>query len=129
MQKYLRMVPFDFADINAIEQTNAYHTAQQPLGVAIAFSRCRAAYRGAARQCAAVAIAFEPVMLEAQGGIEPRAAAVLHKVAETVATIEPADAAKVNAQLLQRLAPVFRRQNASRMARRTFPTGKMPHMA
>ncbi len=45
-------------------------------------------------------IAFEPMVLEAQGGIAPRAAAILHRVAECA---EGGDANKLKTEFLQRM--------------------------
>ena len=118
-------VALDFAVINAVGQGHCDRTAERPLGAAIAYSRRKTLYRNTGAQCAAEGIAFEPIVFEAQGGIEPRAAAILHRIAEKVATIEGADPARIKAQMLQRLAVIIARQNAAAILRRAGPSKVM----
>ena len=116
---------FVFSVINALGPGHSDRTAERSLGAAIAYSRRSTLYTNTGQQCALEGIAFEPVVFEAQGGMEPRAAAILHKVAEAVATIEGADPAKIKAQMLQRLAVIIATQNASAILRRSGPKRSM----
>ena len=58
------------------------------------------------------------MVFEIQGGIEPRCAAILHRVATAVATVEGADFVVTKAALLQRIAVVIARGTADAIRRR-----------
>ena len=68
-------------------------------------------------RCAEAGIAFEPIAFEFQGGLEPRAAAILHRIAAAVAAQEDADAAVIKKSMLERLALIIARR-CSRAVRR-----------
>ncbi len=64
-------------------------------------------------------MALEPIVVEAQGGIEPRAAALLHRIAEAAAKAEGADEAETKRELLERLALILARANSKSISRRS----------
>ena len=66
-------------------------------------------------------MSFEPMVFEAQGGVEPRAAAILHRIAEAVAAAEAAEVSTVKAQMLQRLAIIIARATTNAVLRRRAP--------
>ena len=69
-------------------------------------------------RCAAEGIAFEPVVFEAQGGVEPRAAAIMHRIVETVAALENGEIARLKADMMQKIAVIIASQNALAISRR-----------
>ncbi len=112
-------VALDFAVINALGEQHHQRTADRPLSAAVAYSEQKAQYQNTASRCAQVGVAFEPVVIEAQGGIEPRAAALLHRIADAVAKAEGTDAADAKRQLLQRIALILARANSRSIAKRS----------
>ncbi len=78
-------VALDFAVVNALGQSHHAETFSAPLKAAIAHSKRKCSHARTKERCEEAGIAFEPVVIEIQGGIEPRAAAILHRVAEMVA--------------------------------------------
>ena len=111
-------VALDFAVINALGQGHLDRTLEGPLHAAIAYSQRKSSYKDTRAACAAENIAFEPIVFEAQGGVEPRGAAILHRIAEAVATVEGKDVVKIKSQMLQRLAVILARGCASAIRRR-----------
>ena len=63
-------------------------------------------------------MAFEPMVFEMQGGVEPRCAAILHRIAAAVATVEDADLHMIKSAMLQRIAILIARGNARAIKRR-----------
>ena len=116
-------VALDVAVINALGQDHRRRTAEQPLAAAIAYGKRKANYQSTKARCIQEGIAFEPLMFEAQGGIEPRAAAILHRIAELVAALENGEVAKLKAQMMQRIATIIATQNALAIARRDVVRG------
>ena len=53
-------------------------------------------------QCSREGIVYKPIVLEVQGGIEPRAAAIVHRRAECVAAAEGTAVSEVKAAMLPR---------------------------
>ena len=120
-------VALDVAVINALGQDHRRRTAEQPLAAAIAYGKRKANYQSTKARCIQEGIAFEPLVFEAQGGIEPRAAAILHRIAELVAALENGEVAKLKAQMMQRIATIIATQNALAIARRDVvrvPSGR-----
>ena len=72
-------------------------------------------------------MALEPIVVEAQGGIEPRAAALLHRIAEAAAKAEGADKAETKRELLERLALILARANLNSISRRSGPKIEASH--
>ena len=52
------------------------------------------------------------MVVEAQGGIEPRAAAILHRIVEAVAKVEGTAAAESKRELLHHVALILARANS-----------------
>lgn len=69
-------------------------------------------------RCAEAGIAFEPIVFECQGGLEPRAAAILHRIAVAVAAQEEADAGLIKTTMFERLALIIARGNSRAIRRR-----------
>ena len=113
-----RRVALDFAVINALGQGHLAETRQGPLKAAIAYSDRKAMFQNTRAQCAQEGVVFEPIVFEAQGGIEPRAAAILHRIAECVATAEGGCMRRVKAQMFQRLSVIIARSGAAAIRRR-----------
>ena len=99
--------------INALGQGHWDQTLRGPLEAAKAYSNQKKRHAQTEARCAQAGIVFEPIVFEIQGGVEPRAAALLHRIAESVAAAEGLDVAKTKSEFLQRLgviiAPVQRR--------------------
>ena len=113
-----RKVALDFAVINAMGQGHLDQTRRGPLTAAIEYSKQKAAYLNTRSQCEQEGIVFEPIVLELQGGIEPRAAAILHRIAECVAAVESTPLAKLKASMFQRIAVIVARSSALAIRRR-----------
>ena len=58
------------------------------------------------------------MVFEAQGGVEPRCAAILHRIAMAVAAVEGSDVASTKSTMLQRIAVIIARSCASCVQRR-----------
>ena len=71
---------------------------------AVAYSTKKASHLDTRSKCELAGMAFEPIVLEAQRGIEPRAAPILHRIARALAAAESADVNAVKAQMLPRPA-------------------------
>ena len=110
-------VALDLAVINALGQGQHQLTFEGQLRAAIAYSKTKREHLRTHEKCAENGIAFEPLVFEAQGGVEPRAAAILHRIAESVATVEGRDTAACKREFLQCLAVIVAR-NSSRAIRR-----------
>ena len=81
-------VALDFAVINALGQGHWDETLKAPLEAAKEYSRRKKRYARTEAACADVGIIFEPIVLETQGGVEPRAVAILHRIAALAAGAE-----------------------------------------
>ena len=68
------------------------------------------------------------MVLEMQGGIEPRSAAVLHRIAEAVAAGEEKDVGVCKRELLQRLALIIARRTSSMIRRRFASVSLAPRI-
>ena len=62
------------------------------------------------------------MVFEAQGGVESRAAAILHRIAEAVATAEGLDSAGCKRAMLEKLAIIVARAHARAVRRRASRT-------
>ncbi len=111
-------VALDFAVINALGQNHHEETLDAPLTAAQNYNQRKRRHLRTGEKCAAAGIAFEPVVIEAQGGVEPRAAAIFHRIAEGVAVAEGRDAGECKRTLLQRIALIIARANARSVRRR-----------
>ena len=112
-------VALDFAVINALGEGHHQLTSQDPLAAAIAYSERKSSYQNTKVRCAAAGIAFEPIVLTAQGGLEPRCAAILHRIAENVAKTEGLRVTEAKNEMLERLGLILARANSRSIARRT----------
>jgi len=111
-------VALDFAVINALGQSHHARTMNGSLQASIAYSTRKSTYRNTGELCANENLAFEPMVFEAQDGIEPRAEAILHRIAEAVAKVEVKEASRIKSEMLQRLATIIARETASAIFRR-----------
>ena len=116
-----RRVALDFAVVNALGQGHVSETLQGALTAAAAYSQRKRRHDDTQAKCAAEGIVFEPMVFEAQGGVEKRCAAVLHCIAEAVATAEERDPAVIKQELLQRIGLALLRSNARAVRRRAPP--------
>ena len=119
-----RQVALDIAVINALGQQHRDETLQSPLRAAIGYSEHKALYQNTRQQCESESIVFEPLVFESQGGVEPRAAAILHRIAGAVAAAEGGNAARLKSEMLQRLAVAIARFSARAIHRRRAPRKK-----
>ena len=117
-QTSFRRVALDFAVINALGQGHTDDTFREAGGAAEAYSERKRRHLGTARKCREVGVAFVPMVLEAQGGMSRATSGILRKISEAVAEVEHSEAASIREDLLQRLALVRARANASAIARR-----------
>ena len=111
-------VALDIAVINALGQGHGNDTLAKPLQAAIAYSATKAVHLNTRAQCEQAGLSFEPMVFEAQGGVEPRAAAILHKISEAVTAAESAEASRIKSEMLQRLAIIIARGSARAVLRR-----------
>ena len=111
----------DFAVVNALGLYHHSETFERPLGAAIAYSKRKQMHLQTRERCAQAGLAFEPVVFDAQGGVEPRAAAILHKIAEAVAVTEGRDMGSCKHEMLQRLAVIIAWTNSRAVRRRIAP--------
>ena len=63
------------------------------------------------------------MVFEVQGGVEPRCAAILHRIAIAVAAAEGSDIQVTKAALLHRIAILIARGTAESVRRRDAPRG------
>ena len=118
MHRGATRVALDFAVINGCGQGHWDKTFDGALKAAVAYSEQKANRNNTRVRCREAGLAFEPMVFETQGGIEPRAAAVLHRIAAAVAVVEEADVETTKSVLLQRLAVIIARGNAKAIQRR-----------
>ena len=97
-------VALDFAVINALGQSHQHETFGGSLQAGVGYSKKKCSHNMTQARCAAAGVAFEPMVLEFQGGVEPRAAAILHRIAEAVAAEENADKGLIKKTMLERVA-------------------------
>ena len=98
-----------FAVGNALGQGHHGGTFAAPLTAAVSYGERKCTYGCTKERCAEARVAFDPIVFEIQGGIEPRASAILHRIAEGVAAAEDLDLVACKKALLDRLAPIFAR--------------------
>jgi hypothetical protein len=111
-------VALDFAIVNALGQGHFDDTAQKPLRAAVCYSMRKSLHLNTKALCEQAGISFEPMVFETQGGVEPRAAAILHRIAGAVAKVEAAELSTIKSQMLQNLAIIIARGAANMVNRR-----------
>lgn len=111
-------VALDFAVVNALGQGHHRETLSAPLTAAIAYGKRKRGHERTQIRCAEAGIAFEPVVVEMQGGVEPRAAAILHRIAEAVAEAEGLDQGSCKRTMLEQLALIVSRRTSKMIRRR-----------
>ena len=104
--------------MNALGQSHHRETLVGPTKAAIAYSQRKIMHDRTQARCLDAGIVFEPVVMECQGGLEPRAAALLHRIAEAVATNEGLDAATCKRQLFDNVARIIARRTSAMVRRR-----------
>ena len=110
----------DFAVVNALGPGHHGETFSEPLRAAVGYSHRKSTYGRTKERCEEAGIAFEPMVFEMQGGIEPRAAAILHRIAEAVSATEDLEQEVCKKTMLERLALIIARWS-SKMVRRRVP--------
>ena len=108
----------DFAIINALGSSHREATRQAPAAAAGAYDTHKRRHQRTDQLCQVAGVAYQPIMLEAQGGYAKDAIAVLHRPATAVAVTEGADAASIRDRLLQQLAVTVARASARAVRRR-----------
>ena len=111
-------VALDFTVINALGQGHRTETLEGQLVAATRYSKKKCDYLDTQRKCAEEGIAFEPMVFTCQGGVERRAAAILHRIAECVAAAEEKEIETVKGEMRQRLSILVARGNARAVRRR-----------
>ena len=94
-------------------------------GAAVKYSQKKCAHLNTAAKCAEEGVAFEPVVFTTLGGIEPRGAAILHRIAECVAAAEGAQLDQIKSDMLQRLTICVARTSAQTIRRRMCYKGSV----
>ena len=96
----------DFAVVNPLGISNMGQAQGQvePLATATAYAERKRNHNRTAQRCREEGIAFRPMVIEAQGGIEKTAAATFHLIALAVAAAEGKELATVKNEMLQRIS-------------------------
>ena len=115
-------VALDFAVVNALGQGHHGQTFSGPLNASMAYSRRKCTHERTKEKCAEAGLAFEPMVFEIQGGIEPRAAAILHRIADGVAAVEDLEPDVCKRAMLERLALVLARWSSKMIRQRVAKT-------
>jgi hypothetical protein len=113
-----RSVALDFAVVNAMGQGHWNETAQEAGRAAEAYAAQKRSHQNTEAQCSAKGIRFQPMVMEAQGGLSRECSATIHKIAEAVASAEHRSTSVVREEIFQRLALIRARGAHSALARR-----------
>ncbi len=114
-------IALDFAVINALGRGHWRETFGQAGAAAEGYAERKRRYRNTARRCEEAGVRFQPVVFEAQGGMTKDAGAILHTLANAVATAENGDPKQCKEDLLQRISLAIARHGASAIKRRRRP--------
>ena len=108
----------DVAVINALGEKHWRATASGAGAAAAAYANLKRSHLDTARKCDQAGIRFQPVVLEAQGGYDKEAAAIIHGIALEAGLALRRDPAVVKQELLSKLAVVLCRAAAHSIDRR-----------
>ena len=118
-------VALDIGVINPLGQGHWDATLNAPCTAATNYAAKKRAHERTDALCAEAGIIFEPLVFEAHGGVDLRAYAILHRIAEAVATAERADPVVRKSELLQKIGLIFVRAQSRSVSRRQAP-GEAP---
>jgi hypothetical protein len=105
-------VALDFGLTNALGRGHHRETLSGQTKAAATYSKRKCDHARTKERFAKAGITFEPIIFENQGGVEPRAAAILHRIAEAVAAVEGGAVDDCKRVMLERLALVIARRNS-----------------
>jgi hypothetical protein len=108
----------DIKVINALGADHRDATIEGPVKALSLYRRKALATNNTERLCADQGITYEPLVFSVQGGIEPRAEAILSMIAKQVALEEGADAADIKSMILESIAFTLVRYGARAVSRR-----------
>lgn len=103
----------DLTAINVFGQGHWNETCSGFLHAAVACSKQKSTFEDTQGKCKDVGLAFEPVVFEMQGGVEPQCAAILDRIAASVAYVDEADPNIIKSNLLERVAIIIARGSAN----------------
>jgi hypothetical protein len=108
----------DIKVINALGADHRDATIEGPVKALSLYRRKALAMNDTERLCADQGITYEPLVFSVQGGIEPRAEAILSMIAKQVALEEGADMANIKSMILEDIAFILVRKGARAISRR-----------
>ena len=123
-----RKVALDLAVINAVGRDHWQATFNGE-DAAAAYGEKKRQYRNTAARCLDVGVYFQPVVLTKQGCMAAEAGAVIHGIAESVASCEGLVASQVREELLDRIAVIISRSAAQAIIRRRRRQGHQEETA
>jgi hypothetical protein len=112
----------DIKVINALGADHRDATIEGPVKALSVYRRKALATNSTERLCADQGITYEPLVFSVQGGIEPRAEAILSMIAKQVALEEGADVANIKSMILEDIAFTLVRKGARAISRRQART-------
>ena len=113
-----RPIALDVAVINALGERHWRATAGAAGAAAAAYADLKRSHLDTFRKCHEAGIHFQPVVLEAQGGFDKDAAAIVHGIALEAAAVLRRDPASVKQEIMNKLAVVLCRAAARSIDRR-----------
>ena len=113
-----RRVALDFALINAVGPGHWQKTFDVPGSAEVAYADRKCRHQNTEARCAEAGLVFKPMVMTAQGTMTPAMGAILHKIAEAVATVEGLEPSGVKQDMMERLAIHIARSNARAITRR-----------
>ena len=113
-----RKVALDFAVINSLGRTHWSATMQKSGSAEEAYAIRKCRHQQTEAKCRQANLEFQPIVMSSQGSMTPAMGAVLHGIADAVATIEGCDAAVIRKDIFERLAIAIARANARAITRR-----------
>ena len=108
----------DFAVINALGPNHRDATFAAPASAATAYATHKRRHQRTEALCREAGVTYHPVIFEAQGGMSTEAAALLHRLAGVVSSVEGAAALTIRSRLFDQLAVAIARGNGRSIRRR-----------
>ena len=99
-----RKVALDFAVINSVGRGHWHDTFQAPGSAEEAYAKRKCRHQDTEAKCRQAGLQFQPMVMSSQGGMTPAMGAVLHGIADAVATIEGSEPDAIRKDLFERLA-------------------------
>ena len=124
-----RKVALDFAVIKALGRGHWNGTFQRPGSAEEAYAVRRCRHQDTETKFRQAGLEFQPMVMSSQGGMTPAMGAVLHGIADAVATIEGADPDVIRQDMFQGLAIAVARANARAATRRRVCKPGIRHTA